>query len=216
MQPADPHIQSTKLATHAELPVAESCLRNQKPIADVLSRFLTPDMVVFEVGSGTGQHAAYMTEQLRGIHWQPSELPGCLSAIRAWREHSKQAGFLPPVELDISQDIWPLRNMDAVFSANVVHFVGWSQVVAMFKGISRSLKDNGLVLLYGPYNYDGRFTSEGNIALDEWLRMRDPDSGIKDFEQIVLLGRQHQLHLLHDIEMPANNRMLVFEKHPQP
>ena len=82
----------------------------------------------------------------------------------------------------------------------------------MFRGISRVLKAGGLLLLYGPYNYDGQYTSQGNVDLDQWLRERNPDSGIKDFEQILLLARQFHLYLRADEEMPANNRTLVFQK----
>ena len=104
------------------------------------------------------------------------------------------------------------RDFDAVFSANVVHFVSWPEVERLFVGVARCLNAGGLLMLYGPYNYDGQFTSEGNIALDGWLRERNPESGIKDFEQVLLLARKHHLHLRADEEMPSNNRTLVFQK----
>jgi len=203
---------NNELGTADQLPVAEACLRNQRPILDVLGRYLPSQAYVLEVGSGTGQHAAYMTSNLPGIRWQPTELRDNLPGIRAWRKQSKNEGFLEPLELDVQQDIWPARDADAVFSANVVHFVSWPEVEKMFRGISRVLKSGGLLLLYGPYNYDGQFTSQGNIELDEWLRSRNPDSGIKDFEQVLLLARQFHLYLRADEEMPANNRTLVFQK----
>ncbi|MEK9711761.1 MAG: DUF938 domain-containing protein [Thalassolituus sp.] len=203
---------NNELGTADQLPVAEACLRNQRPILDVLGRYLPSQAYVLEVGSGTGQHAAYMTSNLPGIRWQPTELRENLPGIRAWRTQAKNEGFLEPLELDVQQDIWPARDADAVFSANVVHFVSWPEVEKMFRGISRVLKSGGLLLLYGPYNYDGQFTSQGNIELDEWLRSRNPDSGIKDFEQVLLLARQFHLYLRADEEMPANNRTLVFQK----
>jgi len=203
---------NNELGTADQLPVAEACLRNQRPILDVLGRYLPSQAYVLEVGSGTGQHAAYMTSNLPGIRWQPTELRENLPGIRAWRSQTKNEGFLEPLELDVQQDIWPARDADAVFSANVVHFVSWPEVEKMFRGISRVLKSGGLLMLYGPYNYDGQFTSQGNIELDEWLRSRNPDSGIKDFEQVLLLARQFHLYLRADEEMPANNRTLVFQK----
>lgn len=196
----------------AELPISEACLRNQRPILDVLGKFLPPNAYVLEVGSGTGQHAAYMTANLPGVRWQPTELREQLNYARQWQRHADQPGFLEPLELDVEQDIWPVRDIDVVFSANVVHFISWSEVEKMFRGMSRVLKAGGLVMLYGPYNYDGQYTSEGNVDLDRWLRARNPDSGIKDFEQVLLLARQHHLYLRADEEMPANNRTLVFQK----
>ena len=196
----------------SDLPVAPSCLRNQKPIADVLLQELPEHAVVLEIGSGTGQHAHYMTSQIPHIKWQPSEISECLPDINAWREHSGHENFLPPLVLDVTEDLWPVKQVDAVFSANVVHYVGWSHVRAMLAGISRVLVQDGLALFYGPFNYEGQFTSDGNEQLDAWLRERDPDSGIKDFEQIILTARKEKLRLIKDIAMPANNRMLIFQK----
>ncbi|WP_299734415.1 DUF938 domain-containing protein [uncultured Endozoicomonas sp.] len=205
--------QASVKQSDSELPIAESCLRNQKPIAEVLHAELPKHSFVLEIGSGTGQHAAYFTSSLRNITWQPSDVAELLPGIKAWREQSGSEKFLPPIVLDITQTQWPVAEVDAVFCANVVHFVGWSKVHSMLKGISRVLKDNGLVFFYGPYNYDGKFTSDGNRELDEWLRQRDAESGIKDFEQVVLAANKAGLNQLKDIEMPANNRILILKKY---
>ncbi|ASP39939.1 methylase [Bacterioplanes sanyensis] len=203
----------TQPVSEPALPVSEACLRNQAPIADVLAAELPEQAVVLEIGSGTGQHAAYITSKLPGIKWQPSELAGHLEGINAWRLRSQNANFMPPLILDVAQDLWPVKQVDAVFSANVVHFVGWPQVRSMMTGIGRVLRRAGLAFLYGPFNYAGQYTSEGNQRLDEWLRQRDPESGIKDFEQVILAARKEKLRLLKDIAMPANNRMLVLQKY---
>lgn len=195
-----------------DLPNAPACLRNQKPIADVLQTELPSHATVLELGSGTGQHAYFFTRQLNDVIWQPSDLAESVEAINAWRAVAQNNNFLPPVILDITREPWPVKPVDAVFSANVVHFVGWEKVHAMLAGIRRVLKDDGLVFFYGPYNYDGQFTSDGNRALDVWLRQRDPESGIKDFEQVVLAARKENLRLVKDVAMPANNRMLILQK----
>ena len=64
--------------------------------------------------------------------------------------------------------------------------------------------------LYGPYNYGGNFTSEGNARFDVWLKERNPASGVRDFEAVNKLAESHGLNLLRDIEMPSNNRILVW------
>lgn len=208
-----PSVQATQVNTSDGLPVSEACLRNQQPIADMLEKELPAHSVVLEIGSGTGQHAAFITRRLPGIKWQPSELAGRIAGINAWREQSQNANFLPPLVLDVAQDLWPVKQVDAVFSANVVHFIGWPKVRAMMAGIGRVLKHTGLAIFYGPFNYGGQFTSEGNRLLDQWLRERDPDSGIKDFEQVVLAARKEKLRLMKDIAMPANNRLLILQKY---
>lgn len=196
-----------------EAPVSEACLRNQQPIFDVLAEELEADDVVLEIGSGTGQHAAFFSSRLPFIRWQPSELAERIAGINAWRQRVPCHNFLPPLVLDVTQDLWPVKQVDAIFSANVVHFVGWNKVRAMLSGAGRVLKKTGRVFLYGPFNYQGQFTSDGNRELDAWLKARDPDSGIKDVDQLMLAARREKFRLLKDIAMPANNRLLILQKY---
>jgi cyclopropane fatty-acyl-phospholipid synthase-like methyltransferase len=121
---------------------------------------------------------------------------------------------LPPLELDVLQANWPVtpRTMDAVFSANTAHIMGWDGVEAMFAGVAQVLQAEGLFILYGPFRYRGRFTTEGNARFDQWLKSRDPQSGIRDFEALYELAAQHNLTFYRDFAMPANNRMLVWRK----
>ncbi|WP_221798375.1 DUF938 domain-containing protein [Oceanobacter mangrovi] len=213
MTPAD-HLPEFQIIDDADLPVADSCLRNQQPIAEVLEAELPAHSVVLEIGSGTGQHAVFITQRLPNITWQPSELAERLSVINARRLRSGQANFLPPLVLDVAQDLWPVKQVDAIFSANVAHYISWPKLRSMFAGMGRVLRTSGLAFLYGPYNYEGKFTSDGNKALDEWLKADvDAEAGIKDFEQVVLAARKEKLRLVKDIAMPANNRILVFKKY---
>ncbi len=85
-------------------------------------------------------------------------------------------------------------------------------VQRLFTLLGQRLPAGGVFAVYGPFNYGGTFTSESNRAFDAWLKARDADSGIRDFEAVVALAAQHGLHLLQDHAMPANNRILVFEK----
>lgn len=203
-----------QIAEGADLPVSQACLRNQQPIAEVLLKELPEHSVVLEIGSGTGQHAAYMTACMPSVSWQPSEMAERLSEINAWRLRTSRENFLPPLVLDVSQDLWPVKQVDAVFSANILHFVGWPKVRSMMAGIGRVTRLGGLAFFYGPFNYEGKFTSEGNASLDRWLKQDiDPEAGIKDFEQIVLAARKEKLKLVKDIPMPANNHILVMKKY---
>jgi len=213
MNPADT-LPEFQVVSEAELPVSQACLRNQQPIADALSDIFPAHSVVLEIGSGTGQHAAHISQLMPEITWQPSELAERISTINAWRLRSGSPNFLPPLVLDVAQDLWPVKQVDAVFSANVVHYVSWPKVRSMMAGIGRVLRVGGVVCLYGPFNYDRQFTSEGNRQLDNWLKTDvDPEAGIKDVEQIILAARRERLRLIEDRAMPANNRLLVFRRY---
>ena len=203
-----------QIVNAAELPVSEACLRNRQSIVDVLATELPGRAVVLELASGTGQHAEFITEQLPHLTWQASEVANRMGVLNARRLQSPRDNFLPPLVLDVGQDLWPVKQVDAVFAANLVHCLDWPHVRAMLYGVGRVLRLGGLALFYGPYNYNGEFTSDGNRALDAWVRQEfHPNAGLKDFEQMVLAARREKLRLLKDVAMPANNRMLVFRKY---
>ena len=194
-------------------PFSEASERNRDPILQVLRRVFGDRKSVLEIGSGTGQHAAYFAPALPHLAWQPSDVAENLPAIRLWREEAQAPGLREPVELDVDRP-FPAVAADAVFSANTCHIVSWPQVERMFAGVAALLPKGGVFALYGPFNYGGKHTSPSNAEFDAWLRGRDPASGLRDFEAIDALAKRHRLVLEEDNAMPANNRLLVFRKRP--
>jgi hypothetical protein len=69
-----------------------------------------------------------------------------------------------------------------------------------------------LVLIYGPFNYQGKFTSQSNEAFNTSLKSKAEHMGIRNFEDVSKHMSQNSFSLVKDYEMPANNRMLVFKK----
>jgi hypothetical protein len=115
--------------------------------------------------------------------------------------------------LDIlDESSWPNRTFGAIFSANTLHIVSWRGVEAIFRGINRCLAPRGILAIYGPFNYGGNFTSPSNAAFDEWLRRRDPLSGIRDVEAVHSLASAASLAAVADYAMPANNRLLIWQR----
>jgi cyclopropane fatty-acyl-phospholipid synthase-like methyltransferase len=186
-------------------PFAEASERNRGPILEVLKRIFSNARVVLEIGSGTGQHAAYFAPELPHLVWQASDLTENLPGIREW------VSTPSPLELDVDQK-WPELAVDAVFSANTCHIMSWPQVERMFAGVGRLLPAHGVFALYGPFNYGGRHTSESNARFDATLRARDPASGLRDVDDLLQLASLNRLRLVEDNAMPANNRLLVFQK----
>ncbi len=193
-------------------PYSEACEKNQSAILEVLQDVLSRQHHVLEIASGTGQHAVHFGRALPHLTWQTSELPHNHAGIRAWLDEAALPNVLPPVALDVTDAHWPAGVVDAVFNANTVHIVSEPEVERMFAGIARTLSAGGILCLYGPFNYHNKFTSESNARFDVWLKSRNPESGIRDFEAIDQLAKTHGLRLLQDVAMPSNNRTLVWQR----
>ena len=197
-------------------PISEACLRNQTPIAEALKTLLPDATRLLEIGSGTGQHAVFCAAELPHVIWQPSDLAQHHKGMELWISEAALNNVLAPLVLDVDQG-WPdfdsIQKIDHVFTANTVHYIAHESVVNMFAGISRLIAAGGLFMMYGPVNVNGEFTSEGNVRLDEWLKTCvNPLAGIKDLADIERLAKDQGLALIDNLAMPANNRLLVFQK----
>lgn len=193
-------------------PYAESCEQNKHVILGVLQQEFSQTQSVLEIGSGTGQHAVFFASQLPHLHWYASDVAEYLPGIRMWLSEYQGTNLHGPDCLDVMQSEWPQNQVDAVFSANTAHIMHWPMVQAMFEGVARCLTTGGRFCLYGPFNYHGSFTSESNARFDAWLKARDPQSGVRDIDDLNTLATHAQLQLVRDHAMPTNNRTLVWEK----
>jgi cyclopropane fatty-acyl-phospholipid synthase-like methyltransferase len=200
--------------TPAVLTSSEACERNKGPILEVLAPELAAQRAVLEIGSGTGQHAVHLARHLPHLTWQPSEVLDQVPALAERIRLDGPANLRAPIVLDVRSFPWPAAStgaaFDAVFSANTLHIIGWAAVEDFFRGAGRTLAAGGALCVYGPFRYDGRYTSDSNAEFDAWLRARDPVSGIRDFEALETLARAQGLMLTADHAMPANNRTLVW------
>jgi len=196
-------------------PDAPSCARNRDPILEVLRDHLTQPMDVLEIASGTGQHAVYFAEAMPHLWWQCTDLPENLPGIALWLAEARLPNTLPAVSLDVSAE-WPTvltqKRFDAVFSANSLHIMSWSAVEALFAALPGVMNEGARLVVYGPFNYDGQFTSPSNADFEKWLKARNPESGIRDFEAVDALALAAGLQLIEDRPMPANNRCLVWQR----
>jgi len=199
---------------------SEACERNRDPILAVLRRLLQDRQRVLEIGSGTGQHAEYFAAQLPHLQWQASDHPDYLPGI---------AERLAAAGLPNASAPWPLQavlapvpglaplpasplGFDAVFSANTLHIMSWPHVQALFAGLPAVMADDALLCVYGPFNYNGNYSSDSNRQFDGWLKARDPESGIRDAEAVDALAAAQGLRLVDDVAMPANNRLRIWRR----
>jgi cyclopropane fatty-acyl-phospholipid synthase-like methyltransferase len=194
------------------LPSSEACERNKGPILGVLAELLPERSRVLEIGAGTGQHAVHFARHLPHLDWQPTDRREWLATLAERVRREGPPNLRAPVELDVNEDSWRIDEVNAVFSANTLHIMTWTEVEAFFRGVGRVLMPAGVLAIYGPFRLDHAHTSQSNAEFDAWLRRRDPASGIRDFESVDALAAAERLRLSANHAMPANNRLLVWRR----
>lgn len=192
-------------------PFSQACENNKDPILQIIRKVFSQPTTVWEIGSGTGQHACYFARHLPHVDWQPTDREENIQGIRMWQEETQLANLKPPLTLDVTDAVWPCNTMDAIFTANTLHIMSWNQVLSFFDRLAVHLNARALICIYGPFNYHGNYTSDSNAGFDQCLKSQNPLSGIRDFEDIVFLAESIGLKLVNDFAMPANNRLLVLQ-----
>ncbi|NND66915.1 MAG: DUF938 domain-containing protein, partial [Halioglobus sp.] len=112
----------------------------------------------------------------------------------------------------VCADPWPVAIPDAVFTANSLHIMPFSSVQKLFTVLRRAAPEGCVLAVYGPFNYNGSYTSDSNARFDQWLAEQNPESAIRHFESVDELARAAGFTLRADHEMPANNRLLVWQR----
>jgi cyclopropane fatty-acyl-phospholipid synthase-like methyltransferase len=197
-----------------EYVISDSAERNKEPILAVLAPVLSQTQRVLEIGSGTGAHALLFCARLPHLSWQPTDTGEYLPALRERLSREGGPNLLPVVELDVRRHPWPVGKVDAVYSANTLHIMSWSSVHDFFKGAGEALERPGLLCVYGAFRYGERYTSDSNAKFDEFLKKRDPDSGLRDAHEVDRLAREQGLELIADHAMPANNQLRIWQGLP--
>lgn len=196
-----------------ERPYAIACDRNRDPILAALRECLPAKGRVLEIGSGTGQHAAYFSNAFPHLEWLPSDLPQNLEGISLWRQEAGP-NCLAPVGLDLLSDVLQLPPADAIVCINTLHIVAWQGTHRLFTAAGKMLSPGQTIYLYGPYRYADRPLEPSNEQFDQWLKERDPASGIRNFEDLSQIAQEQGFALETDLPMPANNRSLIFRRVP--
>jgi SAM-dependent methyltransferase len=193
-----------------------SVARNSAPILAVLQRVLPVRGLVLEIGCGTGEHAVHFAGAMPNLSWQPSDPDSRSRASTAgWIEFFGLTNVLPPLDIDVCATAWrgelPAQ-FDAIVSLNMVHIAPWAASLGLFAGAGALLRRGGVLFLYGPFMRDGVHDAPSNAAFDATLKAQNPTWGVRDIADLERVGKASGVNLRETIEMPANNRSLVFIK----
>ena len=216
-------LDSYKLATATNMtkPFSQACENNKHPILARLHNVFAAGETVLEIGSRTAQHVEFFAEMMPNVRWQPSDIAENMPILVEALAECRLGNIAPPVMLDVTMNPWPLDAMvtntfDGVFSANTLHIMPASAVEHFFAGLGKALAANGRLCVYGPFKYNGEFTTQSNADFDASLKAQYPFSGLRDFEWVDSLAQAQGLSLVSDFAMPANNQMVVWRRTQSP
>ncbi|HXH30624.1 MAG TPA: DUF938 domain-containing protein [Bacteriovoracaceae bacterium] len=196
-----------------EKPYSPACDNNKGPILEVLKQYITTDnRKLLEIGTGTGQHAVFLAAEFPFIDWVTSDRAINHSGIKQWLTEAQVNNVKGPVEFEIGKDEFPKNSFDLVFTANTFHIMHWKECKSLMKMLGHRLREGAQVFIYGPFNYQGQFTSKSNEEFDRSLKARDPLSGIRAFEDVDTCMKKNGFAFCNDHPMPANNRILVYTR----
>ena len=193
-------------------PFAPAPARNAAPILGVLRHELHGRSTVFEIGSGTGQHAVTFAAGLPELTWQTSDLEQTHAGIRAWIDEAGLDNVLPPENFDVLTAAVPADCYDAVYSSNTAHIMSIAAVQRMFELAGAMLNPGGVFCIYGPFSRGGRFSTRSNEDFDASLRSRNPSMGIRDLDDLEDLAAGNGMVLARSYAMPANNLLVVWAR----
>lgn len=197
----------------SDKPFSTACERNRGPILEVLRVHGADRRQVLEIGSGSGQHAVHFAAALPQLTWQTSDRAQNLPGIRAWLRDAALPNTPEPLCLDVASGPWPSTPFDAVFSANTLHIMAWSEVQSLFAHLPGCTGPLAKLAIYSPFKVGGGFTSQSNEAFDRSLRGAAPHMGIRDTEAVDALAEAAGFGLLASVAMPANNFCRIWQRH---
>lgn len=190
-----------------------SVARNREAILGVLRPLLPQQGVVLEIASGSGEHAAFLAENLPHLVFWPSDPDATARrSIAAWGLSLGLVNLRAPLALDAHDDNWPIDAADAILCINMLHIAPWSATEGLFKGAARILPSNAPLYLYGPYRRQGVETAPSNIEFETWLKTKDPVFGLRDLEAVADCASRNGFLDAAVIEMPANNISVIFRR----
>ena len=194
---------------------AESTIRNRNPILGILKKEIEGSKKLLEIGSGTGQHAAYFSKKMPQILWQTSDRSMNHESIIYWIKRYNLKNLLLPLDIEIGVNEKNINDIfDCVFSSNTSHIMSLENVKRLFALVGKVLNKNGKFFLYGPFKINLEFTTKSNEDFHQKLKAENKLMGLRDIEELDNFATENNMQNHAFYEMPANNYLSIWKKLP--
>ncbi len=210
--PLDPHPLSEYVAWAGN--------RNREPLLGVLKERLPKDPSnILEIASGSGMHINYFAPHFEHLHFHPSDKDEeVFDNIKKLSIHHENDNIADPVHLDLTNpetwfNVGVQKSFAAIFCINIFQVAPISIADGMMECAANLLNDDGFLLIYGPFQMEGTFTTDSNKEFHETLSSAGVSEwGLKDITDLKKAAANHGLELKEQIDMPANNFSLIFSR----
>jgi hypothetical protein len=193
-----------------------SAARNLEPITSVVLETFPRQGRVLEIASGSGQHVVALAEGLPDVAWQPSDPDATArGSIAAWIADTGRLNVEPPLAIDVTAGDWEEAvavPFDGIVCINMLHISPWAACRGLMRGAGVTLAPGGVLYLYGAYRRGGGHTAASNAEFDASLRLRNPQWGVRNLEDVEAEARSNGLDLAQVIDMPNNNLSVFFRR----
>ena len=191
--------------------------RNRESIAAVLSNYISPNSLLLEIASGSGEHGVFFQKKFPSITWQTSD-PELVhrKSINSWIMHEGLYSKMPkPLDIDVEMRPWSITNqlgalIKGIVCINMIHISPWSCTRSLFEESKKYLDQCNFLMLYGPFLRKEKQTSESNLNFDQSLKMQNPLWGLRNLENVNDIAFKNGFKLDNVIDMPANNLSVIY------
>jgi len=194
--------------------------RNKEPLLGVLKEKLPKNPArVLEFGSGSGMHINFFAPHFGHLHFHPTDKDiDVFDNIKKLTVDHSNDNIADPAHLDLTDpETWfnagTENSFSAIFCINIFQVAPISIADGMMRCAAHLLDDDGILMIYGPFQVEGAFTTDSNKEFHETLSSAGVSEwGLKDVADLKKAAADHGLELKEQIDMPANNFTLVFDR----
>jgi len=192
--------------------------RNKDPLLGVFKDKMPKSSgKVLEMASGSGMHVNFFAPHFEHLHFHPSDKDEeVFDNIKKLTEDHSNDNIADPVHLDLTKpqtwfNVGLPASFKAIFCINIFQVAPISIADGMMESADHFLTDDGFLLIYGPFQVDGKCTTESNKQFHDTLSSAGVSEwGLKDVADLKVAAARHGLELKEQIDMPVNNFSLIF------